>query len=1219
MRNTAVRPPAESSSPAEPARGPGSAPSARVRVCGPLTVEIGGRRLDGLLPGRKGPQLVAYLAINRHRAVRREELIDVLWPVDPPARPEGAFATLLTRTRTALGHDHLTGGTHLRLALGPDPWIDWEIVHGAVEAAAEPLAGGEPAVALQLAGEALAIIEQGFLPNVEAAWIDERRRELEELRVPLSDALARAALALGGSHVKAAERAARAIVEREPFREDGYALLMEALAAGGNDAEALRVYDELRTLLREQLGLTPAPAITAVAERVLRRPPEPVRAHAGTRPEPEQRARDGPRELPAVLAAVGKRPLVDREDERRWVLDITADVTAGHRRVALVYGEPGIGKTRLAACVSALLHERGWTVLHGRADRESPVTYQPLLEALRQYLAQRPELDPELERMLGPELAELSRRLPALRRLAVESHELRPGEAEIERFRVFEAVAALFASAAGGAPALLVLEDLHWADRSTLMLLRHVVHSTEGCRILVLGTYRDVDAAAAEPLHEFLDELWHQGLFDRLALQGLALGDTGALVRAHIGGADPELVRRLHGQTNGNPFYVEETLRGLSDGGLLGPEGACGDRFPVPDRVQQMIEWRVERLAAPAPVLLKAAAVLGPEFELARAASVAGCSTTDAIAALADASRAGLVVTDPARVDRYAFRHALVREALHEATPPGQRARLHLAAGELLEPGGGDPAELAVHFSHARDVGGAERAVHWRLAAAEQATRRYAHEESVEHHRHALAALELLPADDLLRARILLGKGQAETRAGELEQGRATLRTAAELGRRVGAGDIVADCVMDAGAFYLSEGKVDTDFVALLEDALRRLEDDPGDAHLARRARVTARLVVALYWDPDAHARRVELATEAVRLARASGDLAALAFAVGSRHCADWVSERPAELLVEAERTIELAQRAGDEEFELLARGWRVNHLLGLARIDRADEEIDRFVALAGRLHQSRCVWYAPVFLGIRAMIEGRLDEAERQIVNAATLGGRVPGSPAPMVAGAQIFFLRWLQGRLGELEPAVSAFVEKYPALPAWRCAMAMLESEVGNLEHSRRLLDELAADGFESVPRDNLWLVAMALAAEACAATGAQEHAAALERKLAPLAGVFVVSPTAAWFGPIDRQLGLLAAVQGRRDEAVARLTRAAQLCEQARSTSLLTLVRRDHAEVLLDRGAEGDAEAARALARAALTGAEACGMRAAAARALAILASTDGDVPEEAGAGA
>jgi DNA-binding SARP family transcriptional activator/tetratricopeptide (TPR) repeat protein len=1192
-----------------------------VRVCGPLAVEIGGRRLEGLLPGRKGPQLFAYLAINRHRAVRREELIDVLWPVDPPERPEGAFATLLTRTRTALGHDHITGGAHLRLALGPDPWIDWEVVHGAVEAAAAPLAGGEPALALQLAGEALAIVEQGFLPNVEAPWIDERRRELEDLRVPISDTLARAALALGGSHVKAAERAARAIVEREPFREDGYALLMEALAAGGNDAEALRVYDELRTLLREQLGLTPAPAITALAERVLRGQAEPEAAPAGTPArQPQERARDGPPELPAALAAVAERPLVDREDERRWALDIAADVAAGRRRVALLCGEPGIGKTRLATSVSTLLHERGWTVLHGRADRESPVTYQPLLEALRQYLAQRPELDPELERMLGPELAELSRRLPALRRLASEEREARPGETDIERFRVFEAVAALFASAAGDAPAVLMLDDLHWADRSTLMLLRHVVHSTEGCRILVLGTYRDVDAAADEPLHEFLDELWHAGLFDRLPLAGLPLEETGALVRAHVGDAEPELVRRLYAQTDGNPFYVEETLRGLPDASALGPEPAGEGRFPVPERVKQMIEWRVERCAPPAPVLLKAAAVLGPEFDLARAAAVAGCSAEAALDALEEVCRAGLVVADAERVDRYAFRHALVREALHEATPPGQRARLHLAAGELLEAEGGahaDPAELAVHFSHARAVGGAERAVRWRLAAAAQATRRYAHEQSVEHHRRALEALQLLPPDDRLRARILLGKGQAETRAGEFADGRATLREAAELARRIGDGDVLADCVMDAGAFYLSDGAVDPDLVELLEEALRRLDGETGPAQLARRARVTARLAVALYWDPGARARCAELAAEAVRLARASGDAGALAYAVGSRHCARWVSERPAELLVEAEESIELAQRAADEEFELVARTWRVNHLLGLARIDAADEEIDRFVALAGRLHQSRCAWYAPVFLGIRAMMEGRLEDAEHQITSAATLGGRVPGSPAALVAGAQIFVLRWLQGRLHELEPAISAFVDQYPALPAWRCAMAMLESELGNLDRARELVDERAADRFEGIPHDNLWLVAMALAAEACAATGAREHAAVLERRLAPLAGVFVISPTAAWLGPLDRHLGLLAAVQGRRDDAVARFTRAAQLCEQVRSTSLLTLVRRDHAQVLLDRGAEGDAESARALARAALTGAEATGMAAAADRALAIIARTGDERLEEAGA--
>jgi DNA-binding SARP family transcriptional activator/tetratricopeptide (TPR) repeat protein len=1204
MRETARR----------PAHGPRHAvavavPATRVEVCGSLVVCVHGRRSESGLPGRRGRQLVAYLAINRHRSVRREELIDALWRVDPPLRPEAAFATLLTRTRAALGTNVIVGGAHLQLQLGPDPWLDWEVALRGPDATARALSENDPAAAISLADEALAIVERGFLLDLEAEWIEERRRELGDLRGPLCEVLARAALSLGGDHVAAAERAARTVVELEPYREGGYALLMEALVAGGNDAAALQTYDELRTLLREHLGLTPAPAVTALAERVLRRQDEPPRVGPAIGHEPAT-----PVELPRAVAAIAQRPLAGREAERERLLSLAAGVAEGERRVALVSGEAGIGKTRLAVCLAAILHGKGWSVLYGRADRESPLSFQPVLEALRHYLAHRPALDPELEDLFGPELAALSRHVPALRSLKPEFPGPPPLDADLERLRLFEGVAALLASATVHCPALLVLDDLHWADRSTLTLLRHVVHSTVGCRLLVLGTYRDDEDAVGLPLREFLDELWHAGLYERVALSGLALAETHELVREQLPGVGADLIARLQDTTDGNPFYVEEILRGLAErrAGESSTPPIEGNHLPVPDRVKQMIEWRVERLPAPAPGLLKAAAVLGAVFDVGRAAAIANCAADVALEVIEHACHAGLVSAVADQVDRYTFRHALVREAVHEATAPGQRARMHLAAGELLEAeprGRADAAELAMHFSHALMVGGAERAVHWGLEAGADATRQHAHEESVEHHRRALEALDLLPGDDRRRACILLGEGRSLVRARELEAGQERLREAAELARRVGAADILADSVLDSGAFYLSSGAVEADVVQVLEEARKALRTAQGNGDRGRLSRVTARLAVSLYWDDSARLRRERLAEEAIQLAETADDPGALAMAVGSRHSAHWVSERPGELLDEAERTIALAQEAHDEELELVARTWRVNHLLSFGDVTRLDDEIERFTALADRLRQPRCAWYSPLFGAIRAMMNGRLDEAESLVVSAAELGGRVPGSPSPLVTGAQVFILRWLQGRLRELEPVMGALVEQYPAVPAWRCALAFLESELGELSSARLHLDELTAGDCEAIPRDNLWLTATTLLSCVCARTGAEEHAAALEQKLRPLSGLCVVIPTAAWLGPIDRMLGCLAAVQGRPDEALADLERAAAACEHARSPVMLTVVRLDIANTLHARGATGDAEAARASARAALTGAERMGMRAAVDEALRILALTSG----------
>ena len=580
-----------------------------------------------------------------------------------------------------------------------------------------------------------------------------------------------------------------------------------------------------------------------------------------------------------------------------------------------------------------------------------------------------------------------------------------------------------------------------------------------------------------------------------------------------------------------------------------------------------------------------------------------------ALRSLEDAHRAGLVVAAGDRVDGYAFRHGLVREALLEATPPGRRARIHLAVAELLEAAGGtDPAELALHWWQARNVGGAERAVHWRLEAAAEATCAHAHEEALRHLRHALQALALLAPDGRLRARIILAEGQALIRAGEVAAGRERLAEAAELARRLGAVDLLADAVLDAGAFYMTAGRTDRELIDMLEEARAGLAGEQAPADRARLARVTGRLAVALYWDPDRRAQLGALADEAVRIATDSGDARAIAFAYGSRHCAHWVSEDAPALLDEAEAAIELAQYAHDAELEFIARTWRVNHLLTLARVEQVDAEIERFSALAERMRQSRCGWYAPLFRAARALMSGRLDEAERLIVSAAELGSRIPDSPAPLIYGSQLFALRSLQGRLAELEPAIAALVERYPAVPAWIAALAQIDCAAGRHAQARARLDALVAADLAAVPHDNLWLVAVTALGDVCADTGAREHAAALERALTPSAGLCAIIPTAAWLGPVDRVLGRLATLQGHWEEASGHLARASLVCGRASCPAALVEVRLDQADMLLRRGRPSDVDAARAAARAALGGAETIGMRAATGRAVAILARTE-----------
>src|SRR3954447_22977698 len=259
-------------------------PRTRIELCGRLLVEIDGEALHSALPGRQGRLLFGYLVMNRDLPVRRDELVEALWAEDgQPASGDALLRPPLSRLRKALGEGRLEGRSELTLVLPEPAWVDWEVALGALARTRSSLGSRDFRTALDAAVEAAEIAGRGLLPGLEADWIEERRRELADLRVEALEALAVAGAALGGADLAAAERAARAAVEAAPFRESARAALMEVLRAGGNVAEALRAYEDLRTMLRDELGATPSARVMALHDRLPRDdepPPEPTPAPA---------------------------------------------------------------------------------------------------------------------------------------------------------------------------------------------------------------------------------------------------------------------------------------------------------------------------------------------------------------------------------------------------------------------------------------------------------------------------------------------------------------------------------------------------------------------------------------------------------------------------------------------------------------------------------------------------------------------------------------------------------------------------------------------------------------------------------------------------------------------------------------------------------------------------------------------------------------------------
>ena len=242
---------------------------ARIQLCGRFVADIDGSRIEDTLPGRRGRVLFAYLVLNRGQALPRDELLVAGWGEDAPAEASNALSVLLSKLRHNLGAGHLRGRTAIELLLPQATFVDVEAALEGAHRAESSIAEGRWAQAWGPAGIAYHVATRPFLTGLEAPWIEQWRRRLEEVRLRGLECFAAAGLGLGGPALAQAEERARMLTELAPYRETGHQILMEALARRGNVAEALRAYEKLRVLLREELGIAPSPIVQGVHRRLL--------------------------------------------------------------------------------------------------------------------------------------------------------------------------------------------------------------------------------------------------------------------------------------------------------------------------------------------------------------------------------------------------------------------------------------------------------------------------------------------------------------------------------------------------------------------------------------------------------------------------------------------------------------------------------------------------------------------------------------------------------------------------------------------------------------------------------------------------------------------------------------------------------------------------------------------------------------------------------------
>ena len=875
------------------------------------------------------------------------------------------------------------------------------------------------------------------------------------------------------------------------------------------------------------------------------------------------------------------RKLVGRARETLAIARALSDAESGRGRLVLLAGEPGIGKTSLADAATTVAEERGFSVLWGRCwESGGAPAYWPWLGVLSSMALALDDL--ALAKALGDGAPVLAEILPEWRsRLPPPSTGASP-PAEEARFRVFRGIVALAreASRLAAHGIAVVLDDLHAADRSSLLLLHFLARELRGLKMLVIATYRDVEARMDAETSELIARIGREGTV--LSLGRLASQECADLVQAHVGGVAERVSARILERAQGNPLFLEEMLRLYSE---QGPESI--DAGVVPHGVRDVIGQRLMRVSAETRALLELGAVAGDEIEPALLAAAAGSDPEGVAGALGEAARAGVLLD---LGERRRFAHALFREVLYRDLSPERRRELHSRVATALEGSVGSRDalrhdEIAYH-ALAGSPGLLERGVAHALAAARRAQELLAYDDAVETLERALAAFGKQGELGALRARVLVALGEACIRRGDQAGGKRYCREAAAIARTLGDAELAANAALVYGRVF-AFGNVDPVLVGMLESSLEALP--PGDSAL--RARLLGRLAGAL--QPTANvAEPVGVARDAIETARRLGDKQTLLEVLHDSISAMMDCTAPAEVYAYNLEAEVLCRELGDRERLLRTHGRLFFSHLSRGELAPADARIEAYEALAEQLAAPWLAFRSRFFRAVRATMHGRFAEAEGYLAEALQLG-KEAGDPA----AAELYLsCRECLLRAGERhEELLGAETMARRERDVYRFASLWPTLHAG-LAHGRREEPEQAALYYRLIPTAfPMNLFSYFFMVEMAAVGGTEEQAAEVLRLVEECSDEYLSLSWSyvAWDGPRSRFLALMLGRLRRYDEASAQFEDAIARLRKLRALPYLARTEYEYARMLTERAGAGDAERAAELFASARQSATSLGM--------------------------
>jgi class 3 adenylate cyclase/tetratricopeptide (TPR) repeat protein len=834
--------------------------------------------------------------------------------------------------------------------------------------------------------------------------------------------------------------------------------------------------------------------------------------------------------------------VVGRERELRELADAAKRAGGGDGlEVLLVAGEAGVGKTTLVAEAARAAFDGGAVVLFGHCEEDLAAPYQLFSEALGHFVIHADE--EQLRAHVDAHGSELSLLVPELAGRLPDLPASRATDADTGRFLLFASVVGLLAMVSEQQLVVLVLDDLQWADQGSLQMLRHVASADPDLRLLVLGTYRDSELPRAHALRETLGVLRRTGGFTRLDLSGLDESGVIALLEAaadrDLDEVGVSLARSVYRETDGNPFFVSELLRHLSESGALHQDATgrwvADDRLetmPLPESIREVIGGRVVRLGPDAERVLEVAAVIGRDFDVELLAHATETSE-DELLDILEAAAAVAVVREP--VDgsgRYSFAHALIQHTLSEGLGSNRRAQAHRLVAEALEDLCGDRpgsrvGELARHWSKVAHRGLA-KSVEYNRQAGDAALAALDPADALVHYADALDSFrQLEDTDPAVGLDLAIGLGIAQRQTGA-PAFRETLLEAAHAANDLGdTNRLVAAALANNRGMFSTAGAIDADRVEMLE-----LADDRLPADSPERALILATLCSELTWG-STFERRQALADEALAIAGGLNDDALVVHVLNSVTFPLLVPPLLDQSLARTADAVVRADRVGDPvlRFHSVHAHARAAHLAG--DVGKVDQCLDIEEALAAEINEPTLNWMHTYDRAGRALTAGDTDLAEELATEALRIGTDGGQPDSLVIFEGQLLSVARQRGTMGEYIPRIEEVAIEVPAMAGLITAgLAAAHAQAEHPDSVRRILDELLLDGFD-FPMDSVWLTEMVLYAEAAIAVHGAKYAEPLFDHLAPYSEQWVYTGTTSE-GPVSHFLGGLSSVLGRYDEA-------------------------------------------------------------------------------------